>query len=95
MESDLLARLDERTKAIQNTVQDVKHDVIKSNEQLASTLKSFEERMNERMDNIEQDMRNNYVRKDEFSLVQKLVYGFVAVVVLAVIGALINTVLRQ
>ena len=44
---------------------------------------------------INQKLDDKYVTKDEFDPVKKLVYGMVAIILVAVIGALLTLVLRK
>lgn len=43
---------------------------------------------------IKQKLENNYVTKEEFKLVQRIVYGFVGLTVLTVFGALLALVVN-
>lgn len=47
----------------------------------------------EKITHIEEKLDSNYVTKDEFRPVKQLVYGFVGVVLLAVVGALVALVI--
>lgn len=42
-----------------------------------------------RLDNIDVTLKSDFVRKSEFEPVRNLVYGFVVLIVVAVIGALV------
>lgn len=44
---------------------------------------------------IDEQVSDNYVTKAEFNPVQKLVYGVVTLILIAVIGAVISLVIKQ
>ena len=64
-EGKLLAVLDERTKAIQQSVKD-----------------------------IQAQLANSYVTRQEFEPVKRIVYGMVGVILVTVVGALLVLVLK-
>jgi hypothetical protein len=100
----LLARLDERTVAIQNDVASFRQDLRIMNEAHAERTREVEEKaktdkqeillqMETTISDIKKQLDGNYVTKDQFTPIQKLVYGFVSVIVMGVLGAIITTVL--
>jgi Skp family chaperone for outer membrane proteins len=102
----LLARLDERTASIQNEVglmrSDIKMTVDNFNRQLESQsdrtdskFRDFEIEFEKKVHDIEQDLQDNYIKKDQFSPIQRIVYGAVAAIVLTVLGAILNTTLLK
>lgn len=89
----LLARLDERTVAIQNDVTSFRQDLRSFNEANATRFKELEDKTESRLEDLETHVENVYVTKEQFGPVQKLVYGFVGVVILSVLGAILSTVI--
>ena len=58
-------------------------------------INEFRKEMNERFDSIEKKMCTDYVTKDRYTPVERLVYGMVGVILLAVIGGLISLVINK
>ncbi len=56
-----------------------------ANEKMSGMLKGIGDDLSK----LEVLVANNYVRREEFSPVQKIVYGMVAVILMAVLGALV------
>lgn len=82
----ILARLDERTRAMSDQLGDVK----KGQADMSA-------RMDKLTNEVDQKLANhgeNYVTRAEFSLVQAIVYGGCGLVLLGVVGALIALVVR-
>lgn len=48
----------------------------------------------ERIEHIDEQIGDNYVTKAEFTPIQKIVYGLVGVILLAVAGGLLTTVIK-
>ena len=55
-----------------------------------------------KLENIQEDVRDikrqlegNYVTRDQFEPIRKIVYGMVSVILLAVVGALVAIVVQQ
>lgn len=47
------------------------------------------------LDHIDNQVSSNYVSKEEFKPVQRLVYGMVAIILAAVVGAILTVVLNR
>ena len=58
-------------------------------------INEFRTEMNERFDKIEHNMCTNYVTKDRYAPVEKLVYGLTGIILVAVIGAIIALVINN
>ena len=58
-------------------------------------INEFRQEMNERFDKIEHNMCANYVTKDRYAPVEKLVYGLTGIILVAVIGAIIALVINN
>lgn len=93
------ARIDERTKAIQEDLHNFRQDVKNSIVNLLERIKEVEIRDNIKFESQDRDHANlvkhleeNYVKKESFSPIQHLVYGFVALIITSVLGALISLV---
>jgi hypothetical protein len=82
----ILARLDERTRAMSDQLGDVK----KGQADLKEDFEHFKDEIDGR---IAKD-RDGYVTRDEFGPVRAIAYGIVGVTLLAVIGALVALVVK-
>lgn len=82
----ILARLDERTRAMSEQLGDVK----KGQSDLRDDFDSFKDEIDGR---IAKD-KDGYVTRDEFGPVRAIAYGIVGVALLAVIGALVSLVVQ-
>lgn len=49
----------------------------------------------EKLTSVETKVSSNYVSKEEFDPVKKIVYGLVGLILVAVVGALISLVVRK
>jgi ribosome recycling factor len=94
------ARIDERTKAIQEELRNFRLDVKNSIANLLERIKEVEVRDNIRQDaqtklhdDLSEHLDKNYVKKETFSPIQHLVYGFVGLIITSVLAALISLVL--
>lgn len=58
-------------------------------------INEFRKEMNDRFDGIEKRMCTDYVTKDRYTPVERLVYGMVGVILLAVIGGLISLIINK
>lgn len=58
-------------------------------------INEFRKEMNDRFDNIEKRMCTDYVTKDRYTPVERLVYGMVGFILIAVIGSIIALVLNK
>lgn len=47
------------------------------------------------VDSLNDKIDNNYVTKEEFKTVKQIVYGFVGLILIAVVGAIMTLVLRK
>lgn len=89
----LLARLDERTAQIQKDTAGLRDEVKLMSGNFSEKIKISESRLEKRIDDLEADLEENYATKKEFNTVQLIVFGFVGVVMLAVIGAMLSQVI--
>lgn len=58
---------------------------------IATTVKNIEKDVDE----IKTKLEKNYVTREEFEPVKKIVYGLVALILIAVVGAMIALVLQK
>lgn len=58
-------------------------------------INEFRKEMNDRFDSIEKRMCTDYVTKDRYTPVERLVYGMVGFILIAVIGSIIALVLNK
>jgi len=94
-ENDFLGRLDERTKSIQLILERLESDLRSSSDNINKKIDFSEQRMTKKIDELEADLKENYVRKDHFTPIQKIVYGLVGLTLTSVAGALIATVVNK
>lgn len=93
--NDLLGRLDERSKSIQLILEKLENDLRVNNDTIHKKIDITEIRLSKRIDDIETDIEKNFVRKDQFTPIQKIVYGLVGLTLTTVLGALIATVVYK
>jgi len=84
----LLSRLDERTKSIQTEIINVKTDIKEKTDKLEEMIKANKDDLVDWVDTLDK----NYVRKETFTPVQKIVYGLVGLVLSGVALAVISLV---
>lgn len=58
-------------------------------------INEFRKEMNDRFDSIEKKMCTDYVTKDRYTPVERLVYGMVGFILIAVIGSIIALVINK
>lgn len=58
-------------------------------------INEFRKEMNDRFDSIEKRMCTDYVTKDRYTPVERLVYGMVGVILLAVVTAIVALVVNK
>ncbi len=99
-DKDTLIRLDERTVSIQSSLVELKGFIQKANENFTTELKVVRSEMenklgryDETIDNLRKEFSENFVRKDSFTPVQRIVYGIVAICATSVVGAVLSLVL--
>jgi chemotaxis regulatin CheY-phosphate phosphatase CheZ len=93
--ADLLGRLDERTKAIQASIDKLNFDIRLQIDNLSKKIDDSEDRTNRKIDEIKKDIEENYVKVEQFSPIQKIVYGVVALILITVAGSILALVLAQ
>lgn len=110
---ETLARVDERTRSIQNEVIHLRDDfklalktladTIKDNEAKNSSLyRDMEENYKDLDNKVESmqkefysELEKNYVRRDVFEPIKKVVYGLISVVLIGVVTALLSLVVLR
>lgn len=90
LSSDLLARLDERTIAIQAELINLRADMRARDEFMTKKIDSVEKELTDRLDKFEKDVDLKYVKKDSFTPIQKMIYGVVGLIIMTFIGALLS-----
>jgi hypothetical protein len=93
---ELLARVDERTKSIQTDISKFRDDLKNSFISLSDRIKETETRHDikydenkKNIDELKELVDTHYIKKDEFEPVKKIVYGFVAFLLLSIGGMFI------
>ena len=92
---ELLGRLDERTKAIQSSIDKMNFDVRLQMDSISKKIDDLENRTNRRIETVEKDLQENYISRQEFNPIQKIVYGVVGLILVAVAGAVLALVMAQ
>ncbi|WP_336747748.1 hypothetical protein [Aureimonas altamirensis] len=89
--NETLIRIDERTKSMQTVIEQQKDDLGKLQE---DTNKRFDA-VAKRHDDLVRNIAENYVTKEKFSPVERVVYGLITLVLISVFGALIAMVVAS
>src|SRR5262245_41233994 len=99
---ETIARVDERTKAIQDELKQFRIDINNALISLTDRVKESEARFHSRAaeldaehDAIYEKLDKSYVKRTEFSPVQRIVYGAMAIIATSVIGAILALVLKH
>lgn len=110
---DTLARVDERTRAIQSEVIHLRDDFKLTFKSLAEEIKNSDVRnaalyrdvddsvkeLDKKMDEMQKEfyseLEKNFVRREVFDPIKKIVYGVVSIVMVAVITALLSLVVLR
>lgn len=64
-------------------------------ESINGDLKEIKEKLNRDVKEIKDGLKADFITRSEFEPIKRLVYGFVAMILVAVIGAVIALVIRQ
>lgn len=81
---ELLIRLDERTSSIKKELAEVKVEI----EKLKDDMKEGSEKTRD-------TLSKNYVTKEEFSPIQRAIYGIATLIITTVIGTLLSLVVHK
>lgn len=60
---------------------------------IKTRLQSIDDNLKQQVQSINDDLKDDFVKKEEFTPVKNLVYGFVVLIVIAVIGAIMALVI--
>lgn len=88
---EMLARVDERTHTILNDFKEMRIDL---KNHITVFDKSLEDHVN-KLENFKKEIENSYVKKETFSPIQKLVYSFVGLVLVAFASVLISQIIPE
>ena len=86
---DMISRLDERMKFVQESLIRIGNDI--NAERNATDVKI--DNSNEKIDHLKKWTEDNFVKKETFSPIQKIVYGVVTLIMTGVFGAILGLVL--
>ncbi len=81
---ETLARVDERTQAMQKQFSEHRENTRDSHEMLKDSI-----------DELKKTVKEEYVTKETFSPIQRIVYGIVSIVMTAVVMAIIGLVILK
>jgi len=102
LNQETLARVDERTKSIQNELSQLRGDLKSSAEDITEKIRETERRTVIRIENLEHGaseiftiLDREYVKKAEFGPIKIVVYGFVGLLLTAIITAMITAAIHQ
>lgn len=98
--NEVLARLDERSKSINDNMKSLqeniisfKHELKTMNESLSKKIEKVEDDLNVRIEKLETKIEGNYVKAEKFNPIERIVYGIVGVILIAVCTGLMSLVL--
>lgn len=91
----LLARVDERTKAIQLDVVNLREDIKDKTDRLEEMIKAYKIETDTARSVEKKNIEFQYVNKETFVPVQRIVYGVVAIILTSVFGALLGVVVLK
>lgn len=87
-----LKNLNKVADEVKSDVKEVKKDVQAGFEEHGKAIKEMDQSLRQLIQKMADDAEKNFVTKAEFYLVRSLVYGFVAVILLAFLGGLTSLV---
>lgn len=98
----VVARIDERTKSIQSDLVQIRIDLKENLDVVVDKIRDVERRHGDQIEEIKEShaelvkkVDTDVVKVSEFALIQKIVYGFVSIIVVSVVAALLATVIVQ
>lgn len=96
---EMLARVDERTRTILEDFKEMRNDLKnhivfseKTIKEQDSKIDILKRETSLKFETIKKDFDSTYVRKENFSPIQKIVYGFIGLILIAFAGAIISPV---
>lgn len=99
---ELLARVDERTRSIQDDIINFRNELKNSFQSLSERIKDTEIRQSIRheenrkeIDSLNELIDKDYIKKTEFEPIKKIVYGFVGFLLLSLGGMFIALLTKQ
>lgn len=93
MQHDEKKQLDKLTSDVESLVNKVS-DFMRASENFDVGIGKDVEQIKKDITEIKLLVTQNYVRREEFNPVQKIVYGLVSVILMAVLGAMIALVIK-
>lgn len=91
----LLARVDERTKAIQIDIIHLREEIKDKTDRLEDMIKTYKVENDATQKLNKKSVDDQYVSKETFIPVQRIVYGVVAIILTSVFGALLGIVILK
>ncbi|MBY0540277.1 MAG: hypothetical protein K2P52_02540 [Campylobacterales bacterium] len=98
--NEILARLDERSKAINDSMKSLqeniisfKHDLKTQNDTLVKKIEKSEDDFNARLEKLESKIELNYVKQEKFNPIERIVYGIIGLILVAVCTGLLSYVI--
>jgi len=100
---EMLARVDERTRTILEDFKEMRNDlknhIVFSDRRFDKTIEEQDSKIDIlkretslKFETIKKDFDSTYVRKENFTPIQKIVYGFIGLILIAFAGAIISPV---
>ncbi len=90
-EAVLLARLDERTKYLVDGLPQMKTDLTNSINEVKTSLDNTKIDFSKALENVKKDN----ITREEFNPIRNIVYGFVGMILVAVVSAMIYLVVKH
>lgn len=95
---DLISRVDERTNALYRDLNEIKENIEKIREADIKKLVNQQSilddiaKIKENIEKLNREIQDEYVKKVEFTPVQKAVFAVISFIVMAVVSALVSNV---
>lgn len=98
--NEILARLDERTKSIndnmkslQESISIFKHELKTMNDSLTGKIEKVEDDLSIKIEKLENKIESGYVKTEKFNPIERIVYGIIGLILVAVCTGLMSLVI--
>lgn len=98
--NEILARMDERSKSINDNIKSLqeniisfKHELKTMNESLTKKIEKVEDDLSVKIEKLENKIETSYVKNEKFNPIERIVYGIVGLILIAVSTGLMSLVI--
>jgi len=98
--NEILARLDERSKSINDNMKSLqeniisfKHELKTMNDSLTKKIEKVEDDLSLKIEKLENKIEAQYVKGEKFNPIERIVYGIVGLILIAVCTGLMSLVI--